>query len=57
MSLKDDVTDLGFESLEEFSKLVASVNLSTSEKQMEFRKWQFLDGTKEGLLKLIEANK
>ncbi len=43
---------MGFESLEEFNRMVSDVDLSTPEKLKSFKDWQENDGTKEGLLKL-----
>lgn len=44
--------EMGFESEQEFNKLVAEVDLSSPERIKAFRYWQIEDGTKEGLLKL-----
>jgi len=43
----------GFASLEEFSLLVASVDLRTGERFAAFKEWQENDGTKAGLLRLL----
>ena len=42
----------GFESLEEFNKLVSDVDLSSPDKVSKFKKWQNNDGSKDGLLNL-----
>lgn len=55
MTLDEIVKQSGFESEKEFHTMVASVDLSTSEKITAFKKWQNEDGTKEGLLKLPTA--
>lgn len=46
-----DVKELGFESLEEFFKLISSIDLTKH--LLSFKRWQQEDGTKEGLLKLV----
>jgi hypothetical protein len=46
------VRDKGFESLEEFNRLVASADLTTPERFDAFTKWKMNDGTREGLVKL-----
>ena len=52
MEFKKIVRELGFENEKEFHKLVANIDISTSEKNTIFKDWQYNDGTKEGLLKL-----
>lgn len=47
------VQQYGFESLEEFNRLVASVDLSSPEKIAAFNRWREDNGTKEGLLALL----
>lgn len=42
----------GFDSLEEFNRMVSSVDLTTAENLKAFKDWQMNDGTKEGLEKL-----
>jgi hypothetical protein len=42
----------GFDSYEDFNKLVAGANLSTPKARTAFEWWKDLDGTKDGLLKL-----
>ena len=46
------VKKLGFESLEEWHRLIANVDLSTRMKIDDFEDWKHDDGTKEGLLEL-----
>lgn len=53
MDLEDAIKEFGFESEKEFHRLVASVDLSTPAKRTTFKDWQFNDGSKEGLLRLI----
>lgn len=45
--------NLGFENTEEFSRLVASVDMSTTSKLWDFQQWQQHDGSKVGLMKLL----
>jgi hypothetical protein len=52
-SLCEAVNANGFESEEEFFRLVSSVDLSTPGKIFAFTQWKLEDGTKDGLLKLI----
>lgn len=49
--------ELGFEDQKEMNRLVSSVDLSTEENVDRFNNWKMTDGTKSGLLILIEANK
>jgi len=42
----------GFDSLKEFNRMVANVDLTNTEKLKAFEDWLQNDGTKEGLLKL-----
>lgn len=53
--LEITILQAGFESLQEFYRLVSTVKISTSEKLAAFKKWQTEDGTKAGLLKLFQA--
>lgn len=46
------IRQMGFDSDDEFHKLVANVDISTPNKLLNFKKWQSEDGSKEGLLKL-----
>jgi hypothetical protein len=50
--MEETARELGFENEKEMHRLVASVDLSTPEKIAAFKKWQFEDGTKDGLIKL-----
>jgi hypothetical protein len=52
MDLDDAVREMGFADEKEFNQLVAAVDISTREKMLAFKHWQYHDGTKEGLLKL-----
>lgn len=45
----------GFESAKELNNLVASVNLSTPIRATAFQHWKEADGSKAGLLKVIEG--
>ena len=45
---------LGFKDVAELHRMVADVDLSTSDKLEKFRNWKLDDGTKEGLLELKE---
>ena len=55
MNLEEIIkNEYGFESLVEFNKLVSSVDLSTPEKIKYFTNWKQEDGSKIGLLLLIE---
>jgi hypothetical protein len=47
---------LGFESEQDFIKLVGSMNKSTPKKNEAFKFWQDLDGTKYGLLKILSGD-
>lgn len=51
-SLEEFVKYSGFESVEEFHRLMSHVDLSSPEKMKAFEDWKENDGTKEGLLKL-----
>ncbi|MGV6816151.1 MAG: hypothetical protein ACWA44_02640 [Thiotrichales bacterium] len=51
--MEDLVKELGFESVQEYHKLVSTADISTVEKMVAFEKWKKEDGSKEGLLKLI----
>ena len=52
MMLEEVVKELGFENEKEFHSIVANVDIASAKKLEDFRKWQFEDGTKEGLQKL-----
>lgn len=49
------VKELGFESLSEYHRLVANIDISTKEKLKDFENWKENDGTKQGLLNLNET--
>jgi hypothetical protein len=48
------IRQLGFDSVADFHSTVAGVDLSTNERFAAFRQWQERDGTKSGLLKLLD---
>jgi len=50
--MEEIVKQYGFDSLTEFHKMVAAIDLSTMDDKISFRVWKDFDGTKEGLLKL-----
>jgi hypothetical protein len=50
--MEEFVKLLGFDSLNQYNKLVFTTDVSTPEKLAAFEKWQEEDGTKEGLLRL-----
>lgn len=43
---------IGFNGEAEFHRMVSGVDLSTNEAIQQFKTWQEIDGTKEGLMKL-----
>lgn len=49
---EETVIGYGFESLNEFYKLISNVDLTSQEKYIAFKEWQEKDGTKVGLLNL-----
>ena len=52
---RDDVfKDMGFADQAEFSRMVASVKLSTVGWYEAFRRWQYEDGTRKGLQALLD---
>ena len=51
--MEDFVKKHGFNSLKEFHKLVSNVDISDANKLKAFKKWQYEDGSKKGLLKLL----
>lgn len=53
MDMQELAKEFGFESAEEMNRMIARVDLSTTEKAEAFRKWQGEDGTKAGLEKLL----
>lgn len=48
------VKEMGFDGELEFNRLVASVDITNADKLAMFTYWKENDGTKEGLLKVIE---
>lgn len=55
MKLEEVAKINGFESVSELHSMVAKVDLSSSDKIIKFKNWQHQDGTKAGLLKLLEV--
>lgn len=53
--MEELVKSLGFDSLDEFNQMICEIDLSTPEKLSNFKLWQENDGTKEGLLLLLEV--
>lgn len=51
--MEEFVKEMGFTSLEEFNRLVATVDINSKEKMKSFTDWKENDGTKEGLLLLF----
>ena len=51
-TLDNEAREAGFESIEEWHKLVSSIDISTPDKVIAFTKWKIEDGSKQGLLKL-----
>jgi hypothetical protein len=51
--MEEFVKEMGFASLEEFNRLVATVDINSKEKMKSFIDWKENDGTKEGLLLLF----
>ena len=49
------IKELGFSSVEEFHKLNSTPDISDPNKMKMYLDWKENDGTKEGLLKVIEA--
>ena len=52
--MEELVKQMGFESVKEFHKLCATPNLSNGIVMEMFLDWKENDGTKEGLLKVID---
>jgi len=50
--MEEMVKKCGFDSLEEFNRLIVNVDLTSAKKIQIFEDWKKNDGTKEGLLKL-----
>lgn len=61
MGRSDDIEEFvkskGFKNEEEMRELVASIDLSQNDALTTYSEWRINDGTKEGLLKLIEKCK
>ncbi len=55
LTLEAVVKAAGFESENEFNRLVCQAPLRTAKQRVAFKRWQRVDGTKEGLLKLCET--
>lgn len=55
LTLEAVVKATGFESEDEFNRLVCRAPLRTARQRVAFKRWQRADGTKEGLLKLCET--
>lgn len=53
--LEQVVKENGFADETEFHRMVAMVDLSSPYNMASFRRWQFQDGTKQGLLEVIEG--
>lgn len=53
--MNDELKILGFDSLDELSRMVAVLDLSSIAKMEAFERWKDEDGTKEGLAKLPTA--
>jgi hypothetical protein len=51
---KESIKKHGFKNNREFARLVCSIDLSNKKAFTEFKNWQYNDGTKIGLLKLLE---
>jgi len=55
LTLEAVVKANGFESEDEFHRLVCRAPLRTAKQRVAFHRWQRADSTKAGLLKLCEA--
>lgn len=51
--MEELVKECGFESLDDFNSLISKADLSTKENIKAFKHWQNEDGTKNGLLALL----
>lgn len=49
------LNDMGFETLDEYLTLVASVKYQTPEQQKQFLEWRDSDGTKAGLTEILKT--
>ena len=52
--MEEFIKEMGFNSLEEFNKLVTNVDINSKEKMKSFIDWKESDGTKDGLLLLFK---
>ena len=52
--MEEFVKEMGFNSLEEFNRLMVNVDINSKEKMKSFIEWKENDGTKEGLLLLFK---
>ncbi len=50
--MEELIKQMGFESMEEFHRLNASIDLSDNKKLKLYLEWKENDGTKDGLLKI-----
>lgn len=53
-NLEAHVKELGFHDLKEFHRLSSTVPFLTPEDRARFKVWQHTDGTKGGILKLMD---
>lgn len=51
--MEEIIKQMGFESQEEFNRLVSSVDLTNTSTMQKFLDWKENDGTKQGLIKII----
>lgn len=54
--MEELVKSLGFDSVQEYHKLVANADLTDPKKMKAFEDWKENDGSKEGLMKLYSEN-
>lgn len=54
--MMEELKKLGFDSIEDWSELIANVDLDSSEKLAKFEKWKFEDGSKKGLVPLLNES-
>lgn len=52
--MEELVKECGFDSLDDFNRLINLADLSTEENRKAFKEWQNEDGTKDGLLTLLK---
>ena len=55
-TMEDIVKECGFESLKEYHRLVCEVDLTNQINLIEFTNWKNEDGTKKGLLEIINKD-